>query len=49
MILSSNLIVQHVIQIKNGIKKIVTVSVKFIVREEKITIGNRLFLKTVSN
>ena len=39
MIANANLIVQHAIEIKNGIMKHVNVSVKIIVRPKKIIMG----------
>ena len=49
-ILNSNPIVQHVIQIKNGIIKYVNVNVKNIVRAKKIIVGilAHVFLRKVS-
>ena len=37
--INGNLIVKHLIQIKNGITKHVTVSVKIIISAKKITVG----------
>ena len=39
MIANENLIVQHAIQIKNGIKKYVNVNVKIILSPKKIALG----------
>ena len=50
MIVKVNSIVQHVIQIKNGIIKHVNVNVKIIVSAKKITAGNlaHVFVRIVS-
>ena len=40
MIVNINSIVQHVIQIKNGIIKYVNMSVKIVVHVKKIKVGN---------
>ena len=39
VIVNANLIVQHVIQIKNGVTKHVNVNVKIIVNAKKIIVG----------
>ena len=39
LVVNANSIVQHVIQIKNGIMKHVNVSVKFIISAKKILVG----------
>ena len=50
MIINTNSIVQHVIQIKNDIMKRVNVSVKIIVRARKIIVGilAHLFVRIAS-
>ena len=39
MIVNANSIVQHVIQIKNGIRKLVNVNINIIVHAKRITVG----------
>ena len=39
MIANTNLVVKHVIQIKNGITKHLNVTVKIIISAKKITVG----------
>ena len=49
-ILNANLIVQHVIQIENGVMKHVIVSVKIIAHTKKIIVGilEHVFVRMIS-
>ena len=49
-ILNANLIVQHVIQIENGVMKHVIVSVKIIAHTKKIIVGilEHIFVRMIS-
>ena len=48
VIINVNAIVQHAIQIRNGIMKHVNVNVKIIVRVKKIIVGRNPFVRIVS-
>ena len=50
MIVNANLILQHVIQIKNGIMKHTNASLKIILRSKKILVGilAHMFVRIVS-
>ena len=50
MILNANSVVQHVIQIKNGIIKHVNVNVRIIISAEKVIVGilAQVFVKTAN-
>ena len=50
LMVNANSIVQHVIQIKNGIKKYVNVNVKIIAQAKKIIVGivAHIFVRMIS-